>query len=59
MKYFKQYQNNHIYQIRYQKSKDKDRYFRHHETELLLHDAENMLKRQGLPPEYRSHKANE
>lgn len=37
IKYAKQYQSNHIYQLRYQKSKDKDRYFRQHETELLLH----------------------
>lgn len=51
IKYARQYQSNHIYQIRYQKSKDKDRYFRQHETELLLHDgAENMLKRLGLAP---------
>lgn len=52
IKYAEQYQSNHIYQIRYQKSKDKDRYFRQHETELLLHDgAENMLKRLGLAPQ--------
>lgn len=49
IKYAKQYQDNHIYQIRYQKSKDKDRYFRQHETQLLLHGgAENFLKQQGL-----------
>lgn len=41
--------NNRIYHIRYQKSKDKDRYLRQHETELLLHDnAENMLKHSGI-----------
>ncbi len=51
MKYAEQYQSNHIYQIRYQKSKDKERYFRQHETELLLHDgAENMLRQWGLSP---------
>lgn len=51
MKYAEQYQSNHIYHIRYQKSKDKDRYFRQHETELLLHDgAENMLRQWGLSP---------
>lgn len=51
IKYAKQYQDNHIYQLRYQKSKDKDRYFRQHETELLLYDgAEHMLKQQGLFP---------
>ena len=37
---------NRIYHIRYQKSNNKDRYLRQHETKLLLHDgAENMLKR--------------
>lgn len=52
IKYVKQYQSYHIYQIRYQKSKDKDRYFRQHETELLLHDgAENMLKQLGISPQ--------
>ena len=46
LKYAEQYQTNHIYHIRYRKSKDPDAYLRHHETELLLHDgAENMLKR--------------
>lgn len=49
LKYAEQYKTNHIYHIRYQKSKDKDRYLRQHETELLLHDgAENMLKRFGV-----------
>lgn len=49
LKYAEQYQSNHIYHIRYQKSKDKDRYFRNHETELLLHDgAKHMLKNFGI-----------
>ena len=49
LKYAEQYKANRIYHIRYQKSKDKDRYLRQHETELLLHDgAENMLKRFGI-----------
>ena len=49
LKYAEQYQTNHIYHIRYRKSKDPDAYLRHHETELLLHDgAENMLKRFGI-----------
>ncbi len=49
LKYAEQYSTNRIYHIRYQKSKDKDRYLRQHETELLLHDgAENMLKRLGI-----------
>ncbi|GFI45358.1 hypothetical protein IMSAGC019_00669 [Lachnospiraceae bacterium] len=49
LKYAEQYKSNRIYHIRYQKSKDKDRYLRQHETELLLHDgAENMLKRLGI-----------
>ena len=49
LKYAEQYKINRIYHIRYLKSKDKDRYLRQHETELLLHDgAENMLKRFGI-----------
>ena len=49
LKYAEQYKTNRIYHIRYQKSKDKDRYLRQHETELILHDgAENMLKRLGI-----------
>ena len=49
LKYAEQYQTNHIYHIRYRKSKDPDAYLRRHETELLLHDgAENMLKRFGI-----------
>ena len=49
LKYAEQYSANRIYHIRYRKSKDKDRYLRQHETELLLHDgAENMLKRFGI-----------
>ena len=49
LKYAEQYQRNHIYHIRYRKSKDPDAYLRRHETELLLHDgAENMLKRFGI-----------
>ena len=51
MKYVEQYQTNHIYHMRYQKSKDQDAYLRRHETELILHDgAENMLKRFGISP---------
>lgn len=51
MKYAEQYQSNHIYHVRYQKSKNPDAYLRNHETELLLHDgAENMLKRLGMTP---------
>lgn len=49
LKYAEQYKTNHIYHIRYQKSKDQDAYLRRHETELLLHDgAENMLKCLGI-----------
>ena len=49
LKYAEQYKVNHIYHVRYQKSKDPDAYLRKHETELLLHDgAENMLKRFGI-----------
>ena len=51
MKYAEQYKTNHIYHVRYQKSKDRDAYFRRHESELILHDgAENMLKRFGINP---------
>ena len=51
LKYAEQYQSNHIYHVRYQKSKNPDAYMRSHETELLLHDgAENMLKRLGVNP---------
>ena len=49
LKYAEQYKANHIYHIRYQKSKNREEYFRSHETELLLHDgAETMLKRHGI-----------
>lgn len=49
LKYAEQYEANHIYHVRYRKSKNPDAYLRHHETELLLHDgAENMLKRFGI-----------
>lgn len=51
LKYAEQYKANHIYHVRYQKSKDRDAYFRRHERELILHDgAENMLKRFGINP---------
>lgn len=51
LKYAEQYQSNHIYHVRYQKSKNPDAYLRSYETELLLHDgAENMLKRLGMNP---------
>jgi hypothetical protein len=51
LKYAEQYKANHIYHVRYQKSKDKDAYLRRHETELILHDgAENMLKRFSINP---------
>lgn len=51
LKYTEQYKANHIYHVRYKKSKDKDAYLRRHETELILHDgAENMLKRFGINP---------
>lgn len=51
LKYAEQYKANHIYHVRYRKSKNPDAYLRHHETELLLHDgAKNMLKRFGISP---------
>ncbi len=49
LKYAEQYKTNHIYHIHYQKSKNKDAYFRQHETELILYDgAKTMLKRFGM-----------
>ncbi len=49
LKYAEQYKANHIYHVRYHKSKNREEYFRTHETELLLHDgAEVMLKRHGI-----------
>lgn len=49
LKYAEQYKANHIYHVRYKKSKDKDAYLRRHETGLILHDgAENILKRFGI-----------
>ncbi len=49
LKYAEQYKANHIYHVRYQKSKNREEYFRSHEMELLLHDgAETMLKRYGI-----------
>jgi hypothetical protein len=51
LKYAERYKSNRIYHVRYQKSKDRDAYFRRHESELILHDgAENMLKRYGINP---------
>lgn len=51
LKYAEQYKENHPYHVRYQKSKDRDAYFRRHEMELILHDgAENMLRRFGINP---------
>ena len=51
LKYAEQYKANHIYHVRYKKSKDKDAYLRRHETELILHDgAQNILKRLGINP---------
>lgn len=52
LKYAEQYQDNHIYHIRYQKSRNPDAYMQKHESQLLLHDgAEEMLKRFGLNPQ--------
>jgi hypothetical protein len=51
LKYAEQYKENHIYQVRYKKSKNPDAYLRQHETQLLLHDgAKTMLKRFGIEP---------
>ncbi len=51
LKYAQQYKENHIYHIRYQKSKNPDAYLRQHEMQLLLYDgAENILKSCGINP---------
>lgn len=56
LKYTEQYQDNHIYHIRYQKSRNPDAYMQKHESQLLLHDgAEEMLKRFGLNPQTIKH----
>jgi hypothetical protein len=49
LKYAKQYVANRKYQRGYEKAKDRDAYFRSHETQILLFGgAENMLKRYGI-----------
>jgi len=49
LKYAKQYVANRKYQRGYEKAKDRDAYFRSHETQIILFGgAENMLKRYGI-----------
>ena len=49
LKYAKQYAANRKYQRGYEKAKDRDSYFRDHETQIILFGgAENMLKRYGV-----------
>ena len=50
--YAEQYRDNRPYQLKYQKSKDPDRYLRMHETQLILYDgAERMLRQMRLDPQ--------
>ncbi|MBO6300157.1 MAG: relaxase/mobilization nuclease domain-containing protein [Lachnospiraceae bacterium] len=49
--YAEQYHDNKPFQIKYEKSKDPDRYMRMHETHLILFDgAERMLLKIGVDP---------
>jgi hypothetical protein len=49
LKYAKQYVANRKYQRGYEKAKDRDAYFRSHETQIILFGgAENMLRRYGI-----------
>ena len=49
LKCAKQYVENRKYQRGYEKAKDRDVYFRSHETQIILFGgAENMLKRYGV-----------
>ena len=49
LKYAKQYVTNRKYQRGYEKAKDRDAYFRSHETQIILFGgAENMLRRYGI-----------
>ena len=49
--YAEQYRDNKPFQLKYEKSKDPDRYMRMHESHLILYDgAERMLRKMGLNP---------
>lgn len=49
LKYAKQYVANRKYQRGYEKAKDRDAYFRSHETQIILFGgAENMLRQYGI-----------
>lgn len=49
--YLKDYKDNRPFKIRYEKSKDPDRYFRMHEMQLILFDgAKDQLKKIGITP---------
>ncbi len=52
LRYVEQYNENKPFQDKYKKSKDPDRYFQMHETQLILYDgAERMLEKMGLIPQ--------
>ena len=49
---YEQYNENKPFQEKYKKSKDPDRYFQMHETQLILYDgAERMLEKMELIPQ--------
>ena len=49
--YAEQYRDNKPFQLKYEKSKDPDRYLRMHESHLILYaGAERMLRKMGLNP---------
>ena len=49
--YLTDYKDNRPFKIRYEKSKDPDRYFRMHEMQLILFDgAKNWLQKMGIRP---------
>ena len=52
LSYATQYANNRIFNYRYKKSKDPDRYMQSHESQLMLFDAANKkLRDMGIDPE--------
>ena len=53
IKYAEQYTQHKSCNSKYEKSGDKDRYFRNHESELILFEgAKRMLEREGIDPEH-------
>lgn len=51
IKYAEQYKNNRSFQLRYQKAKDPDAFFRKYESQLILYDgAKRILEQSGINP---------